>query len=191
MILRPCFRCPNRDHCTLELEKREKLKGSRITSAKFTCDIYKSLYQRGDVVEFTAYKHGWEDLVPFTCRGIVVRFAGGTDGKVTIVVPTGWDTTTDPEDGMVFFTSKNKNAKECRMVRYWPETERSYRGGSVHMGNTVKRTGERVDLAEYLCCICGKPHPKQEKVDDKKTCGDPRCRQDLIGDFPRFNWSML
>jgi hypothetical protein len=108
MLLMPCNQCRHRKACDFRKAKRQLLKGSGLTVAKFSCSIMKNEYRIGRRVEVLLMCPMHDDSVEAAFLGTVM---GWKARKVLVHLDTG-----ESHDGY----ESNK-----RIVTAWPKFVRA------------------------------------------------------------------
>lgn len=90
-VYKPCFRCPKTQDCEIKRSKQSAMSGHGITSVRFRCEVYRTLFRVGQRVgfELMAAADGGDygrDDVGWT--GTVLRLK---NDKFTVILDDGWD----------------------------------------------------------------------------------------------------
>ncbi len=104
MTISPCVRCPLKADCSARVELRKKLKGLKLGSVKFRCEILKSHLAPGTWCN-ARFRYVYDDSTGRVDEAILPAVVARMrpDGKVVVYVPDDpvrWlQSIKDPESG--------------------------------------------------------------------------------------------
>lgn len=149
MTIKPCSRCPLKRDCGKRLGVLRQVKGLRLTSVKFRCEILAERLKAGMWVNAT-FTHVYDAGTGYeghgTLRAVVVRIR--PDGRVVVWVPD------DPYRALKSIKTKGENVN---WISAWPDTLKPIEG----MDN------------EPHCHRCGSPDIADSKNASCRLC-NPR-----------------
>ena len=153
MILQPCHTCHLKGQCPTEAEKRKMLYGSKLSSAKFRCNILLASLCPGRVVTaaleyvWDGQTRGYDDDAPTTKPGTLTGVVmGRSKGKIRVFF--------DDQDGGCLYSWRV--GKKVNVVRLRP--------------NQLQPTGRIVSV----CRVCGMPAEAKNEMEEWQ-CGEGGC----------------